>query len=82
LLRTAIVLTVTAGALVMSPSGLAAGKWSSTTIDLSNPPLAVSCPSSSFCGAIGVNGVAQTFNGSSWSTPAPVETNEKVAKAL
>ena len=61
------VVAVVAGALVVPSSGLAVTGWSGpTTIDDLHPPQYISCPSTSFCVAVGANGYAQTFNGSSW----------------
>jgi hypothetical protein len=66
----AAAMAVVVGALVLPSAGLAATGWvGPTTIDNSNPPEYVSCPSSTFCVAVGTNGYAQTFNGSSWGTP-------------
>ena len=67
-------MTVIAGALVLPSVGLAANGWSGpTTIDNSNPPQYISCPSSTFCVAVGTNGYAQTYSGSSWGTPQFVD---------
>jgi hypothetical protein len=61
-------------ALVLPSAAWGANAWSGpTTIDNSNPPENVSCPSSTFCVAVGENGHAQTFNGSSWGTPQFVD---------
>jgi hypothetical protein len=74
LMRVVATVTVVAGALVLSSVGLAANGWSgATTIDNSNPPQYISCPSSTFCVAVGTNGYAQTYNGSSWGTPQFVD---------
>jgi hypothetical protein len=73
-MRAAVVVMVIAGALVVPSGGLAANGWSGpTTIDNSNPPQYISCPSSTFCVAVGTNGYAQTYNGSSWGTPQFVD---------
>ena len=57
-------------ALVISSPAWASNGWSGpTAIDSSNPPQYISCPSSTFCVAVGTNGYAQTYNGSSWGTP-------------
>ena len=57
-------------ALVISSPAWATNGWSGpTTIDNPNPPQYISCPSSTFCVAVGTNGYAQTYNGSSWGTP-------------
>jgi hypothetical protein len=69
LLRAAAV-AVIAGVVLFPSAGLAANGWSGPTgIDNSNPPQYISCPSSTFCVAVGTNGYAQTYNGSSWGTP-------------
>jgi hypothetical protein len=61
---------VIAGAVVLPSAGLADPEWSGpTAIDKSNPPQSISCPSSTLCVAVGTNGYAQAFNGSSWGTP-------------
>lgn len=68
------VVAVVAGALVVPSSGLAVTGWSGlTTIDDLHPPQYISCPSTSFCVAVGANGYAQTFNGSSWGTPVFID---------
>lgn len=73
-MRAVATVTVIAGALVLPSAGLAANEWSGpTTIDNSNPPQYISCPSSTFCVAVGTNGYAQTYNGSSWGTPQFVD---------
>ena len=65
--------------LLVPSSAFAATGWSSpTSIDVANPPTSVSCPSSSFCAAVGFNGYAQTFNGSSWSAPAKIDSTPDV----
>ena len=57
-------------ALALSSPAWATNGWSGpTTIDNPNPPQYISCPSSTFCVAVGTNGYAQTYNGSSWGTP-------------
>ena len=57
-------------ALGLSSPAWATNGWSGpTTIDNPNPPQYISCPSSTFCVAVGTNGYAQTYNGSSWGTP-------------
>jgi hypothetical protein len=58
------------GALALTSAAWAANAWSGpTTIDNPNPPEYIACPSSTFCVAVGTNGYAQTFNGTSWGTP-------------
>jgi hypothetical protein len=48
--------------------------WSApTNIDGTNPLVAVSCPSASFCSAVDNNGSALTYNGSSWSAPSDID---------
>src|SRR3974390_1625156 len=64
------------GALLVVGRAFAATGWSGpVTIDNSQPPTAVSCPSASFCAAVGVGGYAQTFNGASWSPPVDPDPN-------
>jgi hypothetical protein len=65
---------VTAAVLGMPSSGLAAGGWSGpTAIDTSNPPQNISCPTATFCAAVGTGGWGQTFNGSSWGAPTNID---------
>ncbi len=67
-------MAVTAAVLVVPASGLAAAGWSGpTVIDNSNPPQNISCPTTTFCAAVGVGGWGQTFNGSSWGAPANID---------
>jgi hypothetical protein len=69
-LRAAVMFAVIGGALFIPSAGGATIGWSGpTAIDSSNPPQYISCPSSTFCVAVGTNGYAQTFNGISWGTP-------------
>jgi hypothetical protein len=80
LVRAVAAVTVIAGALVLPSAGLAAKGWSGpTTIDNSNPPQYISCPSSSFCVAVGSNGYAQTFNGRSWGTPQLIDPSPNLS---
>jgi hypothetical protein len=61
-------------ALWLPGSGLAASVWTGpTAIDKSNPPENISCPTATFCAAVGVGGYGQTFNGSSWGTPTNID---------
>ena len=61
-------------ALWLPGSGLAASVWTGpTAIDKSNPPQNISCPTVTFCAAVGVGGYGQTFNGSSWGTPTNID---------
>jgi hypothetical protein len=70
LTRAAAAVTVIAGVVLVPSAGLAANGWSGpTVIDNSNPPQYISCPSATFCVAVGTNGYAQTYNGGSWGTP-------------
>jgi hypothetical protein len=65
---------VTAVALVVPSSGFAAGTWSGpTVIDKSNPPENISCPTATFCAAVGVGGYGETFTGSTWGAPANID---------
>jgi hypothetical protein len=60
-----LVALVVAGAASAVPPG-----WSGpTTVNSSQPPVSVSCPSSSFCAAVGSGGAAETFDGTTWSSP-------------
>jgi hypothetical protein len=71
------------GALGAGAPALAATGWTGpTTIDTSHPPLAVSCPSRSFCATVGADGYAETFNGSDWSTPVDPDPNGKGLSAV
>ncbi len=70
----AMAVAVTAVALGVPGSGLAASVWTGpTVIDTSQPPENISCPTATFCAAVGVGGYGQTFNGSSWGTPADID---------
>ncbi|HUA70448.1 MAG TPA: hypothetical protein VMA96_05190 [Solirubrobacteraceae bacterium] len=70
----AVALAVTAVALGIPGSGLAAGAWTGpTVIDNSNPPENVSCPTTTFCAAVGAGGYGQTFNGSAWGPPTNID---------
>ncbi len=72
--RVAAAVVVTAAVLVVPSSGLAAGGWSGpTAIDTSNPPQNISCPTATFCAAVGTGGWGQTFNGSSWGAPTNID---------
>jgi hypothetical protein len=72
--RAAAAVAVTAAALAAPSSGLAANGWSApTVIDNSNPPENVSCPTSTFCAAVGAGGYGQTFTGKSWGAPTNVD---------
>ena len=72
--RAALVVAVTAVVLGVPALGLAANTWSGpTVIDNANPPENVSCPTVSFCAAVGAGGYGQTFNGSSWGAPTNID---------
>lgn len=72
--RALAVVAVTLGALVVPAAGLAAGGWSGpTSIDNSNPPENISCPTTTFCAAVGAGGWGQTFNGSAWGAPTNID---------
>ncbi len=72
--RVAVTLVVTAAVLALPSSGVAAGGWSGPTIiDNSNPPENISCPTATFCAAVGAGGWGQTFNGSSWGAPTNID---------
>jgi len=69
-----VAVAVTAAALAVPSSGLAADAWSGpTVIDNSNPSENISCPTATFCAAVGVGGYGQTFNGSSWGAPTNID---------
>jgi len=73
-IRMVVVVAVTAGALALPAPGLAANAWSGpTAIDRSNPPENVSCPTATFCAAVGAGGFGQTFNGTSWGAPTNID---------
>ena len=72
--RAAAAVAVTAVVLGVPGSGLAASTWTGpTAIDKANPPENISCPTATFCAAVGVSGYGQTFNGSSWGTPTNID---------
>ena len=72
--RGAAAVAVAAAALAAPSSGLAANGWSGpTVIDNSNPPENVSCPTATFCAAVGAGGYGQTFNGKSWGAPTNID---------
>ncbi|MGO9973770.1 MAG: hypothetical protein ACLP01_13385 [Solirubrobacteraceae bacterium] len=80
LINAVAAVTVIAGVFVLPSAGLAANGWSGpTTIDNSNPPQYISCPSSTFCVAVGTNGYAQTYNGSSWGTPQFIDPSPNLS---
>ena len=65
-----VVLAV-AGSAVAAPAG-----WSGPTkMSGSGPATAVSCPSATFCAAVGTGGFVETFNGSAWSSPVDPDPN-------
>lgn len=60
---------VVSGSAIAAPPG-----WSGpTTVNRSQPPVAVSCPSASFCAAVGAGGAAETFTGHAWSSPVAAD---------
>ncbi len=70
----AVAVAVTAVALGVPASGLAASTWTGpTVIDNPNPPENISCPTATFCAAVGAGGYGQTFNGSSWGPPTNID---------
>ncbi len=72
--RAAAAVAVAAAALAVPSSGLAANGWSGpTAIDNSNPPENLSCPTATFCAAVGAGGYGQTFNGKSWGAPTNID---------
>jgi hypothetical protein len=71
----AIVAGVLAAAASLSSSAFAAGGWSAPmNIDGAVQFNSISCPSSSFCAAVDMNGNALTFNGSTWTSPDNIDT--------
>ena len=67
-------IAVTAIALGVPGSGLAASAWTGpTVINKSQPPENISCPTTTFCAAVGAGGYGQTFNGSSWGSPTNID---------
>jgi hypothetical protein len=69
-----VAVVVTAAVIAVPSSGLAAAGWSGpTSIDGSNPPQNVSCPTATFCAVVGTGGWGQTFNGISWGAPVNID---------
>jgi hypothetical protein len=67
---------VVAATLGLGSSALGVTGWSGpTVIDTSAPPTAISCPSVSFCAAVGTGGFVETFDGRAWSTPIQPDPN-------
>ncbi len=72
--RVVAVAVVTAVVFSVPSSGLAAAGWSGpASIDSSNPPQNVSCPTSTFCAVVGSGGWGQTYNGTSWGAPVNID---------
>ncbi len=72
--KAAVAVAVTAVALGVPASGLSASTWTGpTVIDNANPPENISCPTTTFCAAVGAGGYGQTFNGSSWGAPTNID---------
>ena len=74
--RPIVLAGVVVGLLVGPSTALASSGWSAPTL-VDGPAFSatgVSCPSASFCAAVASNGRAMTFNGSSWSAPANIDT--------
>lgn len=70
------VVSVAAATLGLGSPALGVTGWSGpTTIDNSAPPTAISCPTASFCAAVGTSGFVDTFNGSAWGTPTQPDPN-------
>jgi hypothetical protein len=70
----AVMIAVTAIALGVPGSGWAASAWTGpTVINKSQPPENISCPTATFCAAVGAGGYGQTFNGSSWGSPTNID---------
>lgn len=67
---------VAAATLGLGSAALGATGWSGpTTVNGSGPPTAISCPSASFCAAVGTAGFVETFNGSAWAAPTQPDPN-------
>ena len=82
-MRAVVATVVTAGALALPAGGFAANGWSGPTpIDNSNPPQNVSCPTATFCAAVGVGGWGQTFNGSSWGAPTNIDPSGRTLTSV
>ncbi len=72
----AVLVAVVAATLGLGSAALGAAGWSGpTTIDNSAPPTAISCPSTSFCAAVGTSGFVDIFNGSAWAAPTQPDPN-------
>ncbi|MBV9607249.1 MAG: hypothetical protein JO027_19190 [Solirubrobacterales bacterium] len=69
--------------LFVSVPALGATGWSGPTlISNSSPPTAISCPSASFCAAVGTAGFVYTFNGTTWGTPTQPDPNGNSLSAV
>jgi len=67
---------VVAATLGLGSPALGAAGWSGpTTISNTAPPTAISCPTASFCAAVGTAGFVDTFNGGAWGTPTQPDPN-------
>jgi hypothetical protein len=67
---------VVAATLGLGSPALGVTGWSGPiTVNNSAPPTAISCPSASFCAAVGTSGFVETFDGSAWSTPIQPDPN-------
>jgi RHS repeat-associated protein len=49
-----------------------------TTIDSTRAVKSVSCPTSSFCAAVGSGGYVTTYNGTAWSTPVAADSTRSL----
>lgn len=64
-----------AGVCLLCPSAAAAAAWSApVSVDSPFRTGGVSCPTTTFCLAVGSDGRAATFDGHSWGTPAAADS--------
>jgi hypothetical protein len=77
------VVAVGAAMLGLGSPALGVTGWSGpTTISNTAPPTAISCPTTSFCAAVGTSGFVDTFNGSAWGTPSQPDPNGNSLSAV
>ena len=76
----AVLVLVMAIGLATPAGALAAGGWSAgANIEEGVHPTTVSCPTTSFCASVDVNGRAVMYEGSSWSAPTDVDPDNELA---
>jgi hypothetical protein len=56
--------------------------WNGTEDTGTGPPAGVSCVSASFCVAVGTDGGSYTYNGTSWTTEASVDSPDGAATSF